>query len=437
MPLTTEFMQAKRSGRKPESTHASRFLRPSLVLVAALVLCAQSIGADEVYRVTTVSPFPRGIAVKDGEMFILSRGRVRGAGGVSAEVNDNAGTIYRIDRDVLQPISEPDVSEEVRVNGDVFAAPTDPPFRLWDVNADPPYRDRETVRPYCGLRWHEASKSFYICAYSGVDKPRSGPGRTFSKNLTDAILRYDTRTETWSEVERHDIEAGGIYPHHDPTKMPPPHGWINGPDNLLPVGNWLYAVAKDNSGLVRYDLTAYITDPSAGAAPSEWLLDDQVETTNAGRIEFLGHSALAYRDGWLYVSSRTSSHIIRMRLDKNNDPVFPYEMELLALFDPWTFEKPKPADLTDMAFDSRGRLYVVSAKPSRVFRFTPDPENIYDARDGKAAPWRDFSALTENPTMKSENLFIDENDELYVTSGDGYDFQYGAAGTVYRTRIDD
>lgn len=315
--------------------------------------------------------------------------------------------------------------------------PTDPPFNLWDKTSDPPYSDRETDRPYCCLRWHEPTKSFYICAYSGVDKSRSGPGRSFSKNLTDAILRYDTRTKKWSEVERHDIEAGGIYPHNDPFLDAPPHGWLNGPDNLLPVGNSLYVVGKDNSILVRYDLTPYVTDPEAGFADSEYILGPEVETTNAGAIDFVGHSALGFRDGWLYIASRTSSHVIRMKLDGNNEPVWPLEMELLARFDPWTHEDPNPANLTDMAIDSKGRIYIVSAKPSRVYRFMPDPENIFDARDGKAEPWMDFAAITNNPSMKSENIYIDNAGNLFVTSGDGYDFQYGAAGTVYRTRIED
>ena len=411
-------------------------LASSLLAAAPIALAAsQDVAPPVIHRVTTVSPFPRGLAIVDGDLYVLSRGRVRDAGGVAAGVDDKAGTIHRVDPDVAQPATEPEVSDAVRNNGEPFALPTSPPFNLWDEAADPPHSDRETDRPYCGLRWHEPTHSFYICAYAGVDKPGGAGGRNFSKNLTDAVLRFDTRTGLWSEVERHDTEAGGIYPHNDPGNDAPPHGWVNGPDNLLPLGDWLYVVAKDNSVLVRYDLTQYVDDPSAGAAPSEFILGAQFTTTNAGAIDFLGHSGLAERDGWLYVASRTSSHIIRMRLDDAFNPVAPHEIELLAQFQPWT-RQSRATDITDIAFDDAGRLYVVGAMPSRVFRFTPDPSSILDARDGSLAPWVDFAAATNNPRMKSENILVHDN-RLYITSGDGYGFQGTAAGTVYRVDITD
>lgn len=409
----------------------------SAALLFLLAFPAALDAQPRVWRVTTVSPFPRGLEVVDGDLYVLSRGRVRGAGGVSAEIADRAGTIFKVDPDIAQPADEDSVSDAVRSNGTVFAEPTEPPFFLWDKTADPPWMDRFTDRPYCGLRWHEPSKNFYICAFSGVDKPRTSGKRTFSKNLTDGILRYDTRTNKWHEVERHEHQAGGIYPHHDPEYNAPPHGWLNGPDNLLPVENSLYAVAKDNSILVRYDLGDVVSNPDAPPAPSKFVMQGPVHTANAGHVDLLGHSALAARDGWLYVATRTSSHIIRLRLTNHGLPYQPLEIELLALFDPWEPVDPKPANLTDMAFDRQGRLYVVSAKPSRVYRFTPNPEEIYDARDGQKEPWRDFAALTGNPSMKSENIFIDDQDLLYITSGDGYGFQYGAEGTVYRTAIED
>ncbi len=363
---------------------------------------------------------------------------MRGAGGVSSDVEDLAGTIFKVDQDVQQSAEDPEVSTEVKENGDVFAVPASPPFELWDTSSVPPESDRYTDRPYCVLRWHEASKSFYICAFSGVDMPRTeGKKRSFSKNLTDAILRFDTRTMKWSEVERHDIQAGGNYPHHDPALYEPPHGWLNGPDNLLPIGNWLYTVAKDNSILVRYDLSVYIDNPEAGYAPSEPLLGALIETRNAGWIELKGHSALAHRGEWLYIASRTSSHIIRMEVDNSGNPAVPPNIELVALFDPYAGYDAPSADITDMDFDSKGRLYIVNAQPSRVHRFFPDSENIYDARNGSEKPWINFAHETRNPRMKSENILIDSDNVLYITTGDGYDFQYGAAGTVYKVRIED
>lgn len=408
-------------------------------LLIGLLALAGGVAAEtgpRVERVTTVVPFPRGLSVVDGELYVLARGRVRGAGGVSAAVEDRAGTLFRVDPGVGEPIDASPVGPAVRANGTVFAAPTAPPFRLWDRAARPPERDRWTDRPYCTLRYHDGTKSFYTCAFSGIDKPKRPGNPSFSKNLTDAILRYDLRTRRWYEVERHDLEAGGSYPHHDPRHGPPPHGWLNGPDNCLPLGRWLYAVAKDNSVLVKYDLATLAEDPEAGPAPSEVVLGASVEVRGLGRQEYLGHSALAYRDGWLYLAYRTSSAIVRLPLDQGFAPVQPIVAELVARFDPYDPATGKSANLTDLSFDADGRLYVVSAQPSRVFRFFPDPAAVFDGRSGGAQPWADLAALTGNPRMKSENLLYYDG-YLFVTSGDGYAYQQGAAGTVYRVEVGD
>lgn len=391
--------------------------------------------ADDLFqikRVTTIAPFPRGLAMVDGRLYVLCRGCVRGAGGVRAEVEDRAGRIYVVDPDTTEAIATANVSDVVRRNGSVFAWPTEPPFRLWDRTAIPPASDRNTDRPYCTLRYHDPTRSFYICAFSGIDKPKKPGEVSFSKNLTDAILRYDLRTEKWYEVERHNLEAGGSYPHHDTRYFPPPHGWLNGPDNLLTVGNWLYAVAKENNLLVRYDLSHLIDDAEAGAPPSEVVLRETIRVKGLGRRQFYGHSALAFHDGRLYIGFRTSSVILRIPLDENGLPVQPIVAELLARFEPYDPVTRRSANLTDMAFDSKGRLYVVSAKPARVYRFKPDPSRVFDARVPNTRAWLDLAAATGNPKMKSENILIDDRDRLFVTSGDGYDFQYGANGTVYR-----
>ncbi len=383
-------------------------------------------------RVTTIAPFPRGLQLVDGELYVLCRGRVRGAGGVSAEINDQAGTIYKVDPDVTEPWSKDKPSDKIRENGKVFTTPTDPPFNLWDRSSTPPEADRRTDRPYCTLRYHEGTQSFYLCGFSGIDKPKVPNKRTFSKNLTDALLRYDTRTDKWYEVERHDIMAGGNYPHHDPERNDPPHGWLNGPDNCLAVEDQLYAVAKDNSVLIRYDLAPLKDDPEAGYPESYWVMGQDVHTKNKGKIKFQGHSALAEKDGYLYVGSRTSSHIVRFPLNDDGTPVKPIEPELVAKFLPYNPETGKSANLTDMDFDSKGYLYAVNAKPSRIHRFKPDPNNIYDASDGNAQPWAHLANVTDNSSMKSENVYIDQHDRLFVTSGDGYGYQEGAWGTVYR-----
>jgi hypothetical protein len=314
----------------------------------------------------------------------------------------------------------------------VFAPPTAPPFRLWDRAASPPTKDRETDRPYCGLTYHEPTKSFYLCAFSGVDKPEAKGQSTFSKNLTDAILRYDVRTRKWYEIERHDIEKGGLYPHHDPERGKPPHGWLNGPDNCLALGDWLYAVSKDNSLLVRYDLRALVADPEAGAPSSEVVLAQEVIVQKKQPLRLEGHSALGYHAGWLYLATRTSSHVVRLELDERMLPVRPLKVQLLALFDAYDPETKKSTNLTDMSIDREGNVHLVSAKPSRVYRFRPDPAQVYDARGGKQEPYFDLAELTGNPQMKSENALVDEHGRVYVTSGDAYDYQGGAGGVVWR-----
>jgi len=386
-----------------------------------------------VERISTLVPFPRGLQLVDGKLYVLARGRVREYGGVSASIDDRAGTLFELDPEIAEPIQgEPGAT--VRGNGRVIAEPSAPPFRLWDRGASPPWKDRETDRPYCGLTWHGPTRSFYICAFSGVDKAE-GEGSTFSKNLSDAILRYDTRTWKWYEVERHDIEKGGNYPHHDPRVGKPPHGWLNGPDNCLALGSSsLYAVSKDNSLLVRYDLCELTRDPEAGAPPSEVVLRDELVLSKGETLQFRGHSALAQHADWLYVASRTSSHVVRLRLDDELVPAQPLEIELVAQFDPYDPETKKSANLTDMSIGADGHVYVVSASPARIYRFLPDSHRVFDARGGKVQPYIDLARLTGNHKMKSENLLVDPAGRVYVTSGDAYAsvHQGGSGGVVWR-----
>lgn len=380
---------------------AARGLRVAGSMLATIL----TVNGAEVERVTTAVPFPRGLAMVDDNLHVLCRGRAREAGGVTASIDDRAGSIYVVDTAIGEPATNKVVSAAVRQNAQLLARPTEPPFRLWDRTASPPQSDRRTDRPYCTLRYHAPTRSFYICAFSGIDLP-SQPGKpSFSKNASDAVLRYDLRTGRWHEVER--------------------SGWLYGPDNCLPLGDWLYAVAKDNSRLVRFDLRDLARDPEARPPVGELVTEHEWE----------GHSALAYRDGWLYVGYRTSSVIARLRLDDRYRPVTPIRFELVARFDPFDPVTRRSANITDMDFDERGRLYVVSAQPSRIFRFVPDPASVFDGRDGQAEPWLDLAALTGNARMKSENVLAHRG-WIYVTSGDAYDYQQGADGAVYRARID-
>jgi hypothetical protein len=403
-----------------------------LSTLALLALASGDPTPFVVERITTKAPFPRGLQLVDGQLYVLCRGRVREYGGVSAEVDDQAGTLYVVDPNVAEVFTGGEPGEAVRENGTVLALPSAPPFRLWDRSANPPTKDRETDRPYCGLTYHAKTQSFYICAFSGVDKPDSKDKSVFSKNLSDAILRYDLRTSKWYEVERHNIEKGGLYPHHDPARSKPPHGWLNGPDNCLALGDSLYAVSKENSLLVRYDLTALAADPEAGAPPSEFVLGQDVTVQKGETLRLEGHSALGHHDGWLYLATRTSSHVVRLKLDEKLLPVKPLRVELVARFDAYDPETKKSTNMTDMGLDPDGNVYIVSAKPSSVYRFAPDPKNVYDARKGAQQPWFNLAQLTGNENMKSENVLVDAEGRVYVTSGDAYTYQGGAGGVVWR-----
>jgi hypothetical protein len=371
-----------------------------LSFIAAGVASAQI----RVETVTTHVPFPRGIVVEGDSMTVLSRGRVRSAGGVSGAINDMAGTLWTID---------------LKTNAvSIFAEPTDPPFRLWNRASDPPESDTRTDRPYCVLRFDPATQNYFICGFSGIDL-RQQPGKpSFSKNETDAILRFDRRTRRWHEVYRH--EPGTPYAEHEPK----------GPNNLLVVGRWLFAAGKDNSTLVRYDLSPLLDDPQACPLAAKLIAGEKVMMDDGTAESALGQSALAERDGWLYVGYRTSGVVLRTRVESiESGP----RWQVVARFQPWDPATRKTADITDIAFDSVGRLYVLSAEPARVYRFTPAAKAVFDARDDRQPAWADLATLVGEPRLKCENITIDEQDRVWITSGSGYGSPYpGAEGTIYR-----
>jgi hypothetical protein len=392
----------------------------------------QQPGRFELERITTAVPYPRGLVFVDGKLCVLARGRSREFGGATGAIDDRAGTIFEVDPSVAEPATAAPASAAVRDNARVLAEPTSPPFVLFDRTASPPTRDRLTDRPYCALRFDAATHSFYLCGFSGIDGLESEKVN-FTKNLSDMVMRYDLRTRQWYEVERHESAVGGLYPHHDPATCPPPHGWLDGPDNCLVVGRWLYCVAKDNSRLVRYDLGAVAHDAGAAPPPSEVVLEDAIPVEGLGTQHFYGHSALAAGDGWLYLAFRTSSEVVRLRLADDGTLARPLQAQLIARFDPWDAKSRKSANVTDLALDGAGRLYVLSAKPTRVYRFVPDPAHVFDARGDKAnVAWLDLATLAGKPQLKSENILLDERGRLYVSSSDAYAATGESSSTVYR-----
>lgn len=431
-------------------------------------------------RVTTAVPWPRGLVVVDGELIVLARGRHRRAGGVDASIEDHSGSLFRVDTSVAEPVSAGGTAgPAVMDNAQVLVGPDPDVFHLYDPGGGPPVDATLLDRPYCTLAFDPASACYFICGYSGVDLP----GARFRKNATDSIHRFDTRDGSWHAVEMHDaavvpedleryVVPNNHYPHHDPAEGPAPHGWLNGPNGAEVVGEYLYAVGKDNHLLVQYDLAGIRRDPGAGPPDSRPLLDAGVDVRLGGEvrtIRALGPSAVAARDGFLYLGYRTSSLVLRFPIDRRGDLLRPVVGELIAVFSPWDVEAGKSADLVDIAFDPEGRLYVSCAQRGRVWCVgAPDPSRPFDGVDvvpgdwlprsrlpegwepehwevegrpqpagGDGAeptrnrPFIDLPELTGNPVARVGNIAFDGEGTLYLCSGN-YDSGTRLAGVIYR-----
>ncbi len=347
--------------------------RATLVALLALVVASQAVAdAGELEKLTTAVPFPRGLAMADPDgdgqesLYVLSRGRSRGDGGADTRLDDQAGTLWEVD--------------PTTGTATVFARPTMPPFRLLDRTLASANDDVTTDRPYCVLRWDESTRSFFICAFSGIDLPAGDPQAAesgyFRKNESDAVLRYDVDEGNWSVVDRH--ERGTDYPHDSA-------GWVRGPNNLVVAAGQLIVAAKDNDRLVGYDLAANLDKDRPGAG-ARVLLETDVVLSNRGneRRTVRGHSAVAVSDGWLYVGFRTSGEIIRLPI-LGDGTLDEQKAELLAMLEPFDPSSGRSANVTDIAFGPDGMLHVLSATPSRIFRFDVDPANVRDfaRRDGR------------------------------------------------------
>jgi hypothetical protein len=402
--------------------------------------------ATRLERVSTAVPWPRGVRYWNGKLLVLARGVHRSAGGPNPEIPDLAGHIFTVDPDVHEPVVKGKApGEAVRKNATVLAVPTNPPFHLWNREL-PSTSDTLTDRPYCMLVADEPSRNLFVCGYSGIDLPRP---RKFRKNATDSILRYDLRNRKWHVVDQHDpgvvpkselekCVAPHYYPHHDPAENPPPHGLVNGPCGAVIAGHYLYVGAKDNTALAQYDLTEIRRNPDAPPPParyifhrSDWKDNVFVEVKGHGNTYVEGTCALAVRDGYLYVAFRTTSQILRFPLESDGDVVRPLTGELIALFTPYDPKKKGgSANIYDMTFDRRGRLYVSPGYDGSVYCFTPDPGRIYDARDGYATPYVDLMKLVG--AKKSGNICFDPDGNLYICSGKKELPEGKVRGAIYR-----
>lgn len=396
-------------------------------------------------RVTAGVPWPRGLAWADDGLVVLARGRHRRAGGIDPSIDDMSGSLLRVDPNISEPV-RPGVgaSEKTRRNAKLLVAPTGSPFYLYDGRPDP-ISDTRMDRPYCTLVWDPASRNFFICGFSGVDLP----GGKFRKNATDSIHRYDMRSQRWESVELHDptvvpeseltnVVPNRYYPHHDPAKNPAPHGRLNGPDGGCVAGRWFYALGKDNHVVVRYDLAAIRKDAAAPAPHSEVALDPYVRLSYPGGerdVALFGPSAIAYHDSWLYIGYRTTSAIVRYRLDEDHRVVEP-RGELVAVFEPWSPERRRSANVIDIAFNSKGELYVSCAGQGRIWKIgKPSAERPFygDDQSGRATSAKPLIDLAKHRGKKAAcgNLLFDDLDRLYVCVGN-YDADRRIAGAVYR-----
>jgi len=408
----------------------------------------ETVTIDQIERITAAVPWPRGVRYVGGKLYVLGRGVHRSAGGPQADIDDKAGYLFEIDPKVSEP-ARPDtpVGDAVRNNAKVLAGPTEPPFHIWNREM-PPTRDTLCMRPYCMLVYDAPSRNLIICGYSGHDQPK--PVK-FRKNATDSILRYDLRSGKWYAVDVHDpdvVPASDLkksvdpkyYPHHDMATNPPPHGLINGPCGAAVAGEYLYVGAKDNTALVQYDLSSVRKNPDAPPPPGRFIFhraskkDDAavfVRVKGHGMMYVEGNSAVEAHDGWLYVAFRTTSQILRFPLNDDGSLKEPLVGEYIAQFNRYTPGKGGSANIYDMTFDKEGRLYVSTGYDGAIYGFKPDPKNVYHSKKGYT-PYVDLEKLVG--AKKTVNICFDDDDNLYITSGQKVLPDTKIRGVVYRVR---
>ncbi len=417
-----------------------------------------SIRPVRIYRVSTVVPWPRGLAWYGDRLIVLARGRHRRAGGLDPRIQDQAGTLFLLDPDLGEEVlpssspplvgpDEPVSKPPSKTNGVIFARPQSPTFHLYDPSIAPA-EAHEIDRPYCSLVHDPASQSFFICGFSGIDLP----GSKFRKNATDSILRFDLRNHLWSVVESHasqkvpvsalsKVVPNTFFPHHDPKTQAPPHGWLNGPDALCIGGNSLFAAAKDNHLVVSYDLRALRKNPLAAAPPSRVILGPK-QRILVGKelrvIPVLGPSALTVYKGYLYVGYRTTSVVVRYPLDQAGNLQRGKPGELIAVFEPYDPKTRRSANLIDMAFNTKGELFVSCSKEGRIWNIgKPDPSRVFQGNDQlktlptSAPPYADLRILLGKKTACG-NILFDQKDRLFLCAGNYDTPSRKLAGVIYR-----
>jgi len=412
-------------------------------------------------RISSAVPWPRGIAWYDEKLVVLARGAHRKQGG--PQVDDQAGTLFEVSAEIAEEVSpnDTDVGSDVLQNAKVFARPSDPPFKLWQPSTQPAHLDTRTDRPYATLHWDPATTSFYICAFAGIDLP-SGEIREglwpFWPNSSCGVHRFDVSLADskrltngeWLGVEAHRFDnvpehvirrfkdgassqvPNSYYPHHAIESNSPPHGLLNGPDGLFAVGKYLYCVGLDNNKLAQYDISTKAEFPPSRIVP----------------VPAVGSSAVAAFGPYIYFADRQArsggAKIIRYSIDPQSGQILdddgypfldssqPITPETIARMDYVPTGAKRPAHIIDIDFDSTGALYVSMATGSGKIWYIPDPSPDELFLASEYWPYLDLQELSPNPRAKCADICFDDDDNLYICSGNKDTERVNHHGTIYR-----
>ena len=410
--------------------------------------------ATDVVRVSSGVPWPRGIVKRDGKLLVVARGVHRTAGGPNPNIQDHAGSIFEVDPQIFEPLVTGQApSDAVKNNARLVAAGDMPPFRLW-TRSVPATSDTLTDRPYAGLLYDAASENLFVLCYSGIDL---NDPPYFRKNATDAIHRYDLRTKRWYAFESHNpatvpVEQLGLtipndsYPHHDVTKNPAPHGMVNGPCGGWVVGDFLYAVGKENSSLVQYDLSEIRKNPDAAPPSGRYIFrrsgptdDPYIKVKGKGMMYVEGPGAVVTHGKWMYVAFRTTCQVVRFPITANGDVIQPIEAEYLAQFDPFETREDgsytNTPDFFDMRTDPHGRCFLSCNRQGSIWEIPTDGKAFLDARQGTTAkPYINLRQITAHEKSTCGNFFIDTNGDFYICTGNKDIAEGLVRGTLYRVR---
>jgi hypothetical protein len=314
----------------------------------------------------------------------------------------------------------------------------------------PATNDTLTDQPYCKLMFDPPSRNWFVVCFSGIDLASDKP--TFRKNATDAVHRYNVGTKKWYVVEAHDATKvpadllgqfipNDTFPHHDPAKNKAPHGFPNGACGGAIAGKYLYITAKDNSALIQYDLDEIRKNPDAGPPKGRYVFH-RASPKDDVFLEFKGHGntyvegtcgALAH-GGYLYVTFRTTSQLIRIPIDKDGDVVRPIVGEYLAQFDPYdNVLYGGSADIFDVAVNSKGEIFVSCNAQGTTWRVRPDPSKVMDCRkSSQEKPYVNLRKLTDHEKSTCGNMIFDPQDNLFICTGNKDVAEGKARGTIYR-----